>query len=198
MARTLWPIFLTSSKFLIIVVEAALFIFQTFRSHSLKRKVFLRISAPIKGHFAKEHNLDFAKMMDASAYKETYRKAMLKWSEDVRESDPDIFLRLAIEQAKADLEPIWVLVDARRPTDLRFFESERFSNTKVIRIRIQATIETRTSRGWIFTSGIDDKTTECGLDDQANWDLVIENNDLTTDQLLDVLKDVTDISKSFE
>lgn len=121
---------------------------------------------------------------------------MVLWSESIRESDPDIFLRLAIEQTKADLEPVWILTDARRPTDLRFFQAERFAKCKIFRVKIRTTIETRTARGWIFTAGIDDKTTECGLDEHNDWDLIIDNNDLTIGQLLEILKEVIDTGNS--
>jgi phosphomevalonate kinase len=134
--------------------------------------------------------------MDSSAYKEKYREAMVKWSEAVRETDPDIFLRMAIEQINAKHVPVWILTDARRPTDLKFFTDDRFSSSTVFRVRIKASDETRAARGWIFTPGIDDKATECGLDDHSDWELIIDNNNQTRDQLLEILSHIIKVANS--
>lgn len=46
----------------------------------------------------------------------------------------------------------------------------------------------RAERGWIFTVGIDDIESECGLDDFEQWDLVIENNNqLNGDEIVDLI-----------
>lgn len=68
--------------------------------------------------------------------------------------------------------PILIVSDARRPTDLTFFKS-RVEN--VVTVRVVASDETRARRGWIFTRGVDDGPSECGLDAYNSWDLVIHN-----------------------
>ena len=128
-------------------------------------------------------------MLSASNYKEQFRDAMVKWSEAIRETDPDIFLRLAIEQQKAYDHPVWIFVDARRPTDINFFNSGKFKDSEIIRIRLTASEDTRQKRGWVFTPGVDDKTTECGLDDFTGWEFIINNNG-TVEELLDELKPI--------
>ena len=128
-------------------------------------------------------------MLSPSSYKEQYRDDMVKWSEAIRQTDPDIFLRLAIEQQQGYEHPVWIFVDARRLTDMHFFESEKFKQSKIIRIRLTASEETRKNRGWVFTPGVDDKTTECGLDEFKNWDYIIENNG-TVDKLLEKLSPI--------
>lgn len=46
----------------------------------------------------------------------------------------------------------------------------------------------RAERGWIYTAGIDDIESECGLDDYEQWDLVIENNNqLDGNQVIDLI-----------
>lgn len=115
----------------------------------------------------------------------------------MRSKDPDIFLRLSIEQSEADKHAVWILPDARRPTDLKFFTSPRFSNSKIVRVRIHASNETRAERGWVFTPGIDDKTTECGLDDHKDWEYVIDNNG-TDQELLAQLQPVIDMANAIE
>jgi phosphomevalonate kinase len=59
----------------------------------------------------------------------------------------------------------------------------------VITIRISASEETRIKRGWIFTEGIDDKDTECGLDSYQNWDFVLKN-DGSEEDLMSGLKPI--------
>lgn len=51
----------------------------------------LRISKPIKSHYAKEHNLDLTQLMSENSYKEKYRLEMIEWSDSVRLKDPGYF-----------------------------------------------------------------------------------------------------------
>lgn len=147
-----------------------------------------RISAPIKGAFAKQNGLNFAELLTASLYKEKYRQEMVIWSEAIRASDPHYFLRLAITEAadKCEDKPIWLLNDARRPTDLVYFTDSSeidMSMTTLIKLRITSTLETRIKRGWQFTKGVDDQQTECGLDEESHWNYIIQNNS-TKEELL--------------
>lgn len=43
---------------------------------------------------------------------------MIHWGEERRDKDPAFFCRLAM--AEAD-KPVWLVCDARRPTDMDFF-----------------------------------------------------------------------------
>lgn len=102
---------------------------------------------------------------------------MIRWSEEMRKTDPNCFLKLDIEKSGAKDYPVWILTDARRKCDVNFFlEEEKFRRTKVVKVRIKAPDAIRASRGWVFTRGVDDAESECGLDDFDEWDLVIENN----------------------
>lgn len=110
---------------------------------------------------------------------------MVKWSEEVRRTDANVFLRAAIADSQAHQFPVWVLVDARRPCDLTFFQS--FTDCKVVTVRITATDETRRRRGWQWAAGVDDTDSECGLDGITDWNFVIENDDQSEEQLLQKL-----------
>lgn len=113
---------------------------------------------------------------------------MVKWSEEVRRNDANVFLRSAIADSQAHKFPVWVLVDARRTCDLQFFDSYR-SKCQVLTVRIEASAETRASRGWCWTAGIDDSESECGLDAVTEWDLVVKNEaDVSEEQLLQKLQ----------
>ncbi|XP_064474402.1 phosphomevalonate kinase-like isoform X2 [Ornithodoros turicata] len=150
----------------------------------------IRLSAPLKAAYAKEHDLEFERLLDASAYKENFRAAMVAWGEERRQRDPGYFCKLAIEQSSAFERPVWIISDARRTTDLQYFKQNYPSATRTIRVK--ALDEVRAKRGWIFTPGIDDKETECGLDDVQEWDTVISNDDDGTldSQLSVVLENV--------
>lgn len=121
---------------------------------------------------------------------------MVEWSESVRKDDANIFLRQAIEDADAfNKSNIWILVDARRSCDLQYFlTDERFINSKIVTIRISASDSVRTERGYIFTPGIDDVDSECGLDSWTNWTYTIDNND--SDQLMKQLVPIIDLANS--
>ena len=55
----------------------------------------IRLSAPLKSAFAREHGLDYAALLTAGPYKEKYRESMVKWGEEKRRSDTGYFINLA-------------------------------------------------------------------------------------------------------
>lgn len=162
------------------------------RVHNL---AVLRIAGPIKKEFARNNKLDFTRLLDSSDYKENFRRAMVDWSERYRESEGwNCFLKQAIKEQRAKDKAIWILNDARRPCDLEYFEEDSaFENTRVIKLKIEATDEARMSRGWKYVYGIDDRDTECGLDDYDDWTHVVENNFNDQKQsLLEALRPIFD------
>lgn len=60
----------------------------------------MRISEPLKGAYAENHKLDIKQLMSPGVYKEKYRLAMIKWSDEIREKDPGYFCRLADDISK--------------------------------------------------------------------------------------------------
>nr|CAD7597752.1 unnamed protein product [Timema genevievae] len=144
--------------------------------HSIEpeKSVLMRISAPIKSHWSKKHNLDFEALQGTSEYKEKYRKAMIEWGENIRREDYGYFCRAAVDMFHANEKPVWIVSDIRRKSDLQWFR-ENFSNV-VKCMRMTASDDIRTQRGWVFTPGVDDVESECGLDDVTDWDWLIYNN----------------------
>ncbi|XP_076465796.1 phosphomevalonate kinase-like [Babylonia areolata] len=132
----------------------------------------MRLSAPLKSQYAKEHNLDFSRLLDASEYKEHYRADMIRWGEERRNQDPAFFCQLAIQGPGAD-NPVWVISDARRLTDLQYFR-EHYPQT--VTVRLEAEEAVRIERGFVFTPGVDDAESECGLDGVKDWDWRLKNN----------------------
>lgn len=131
----------------------------------------LRLSGPLKEQFAQEHNLDFQRLLDATTYKETYRQDMIRWGEEKRQADPGFFCRKVVEGIS---QPVWLVSDARRLSDIQWFLEAYESLTKTV--RVVATEKSRQHRGWVFTPGVDDAESECGLDNFGTFDWVIENH----------------------
>ena len=147
--------------------------------------VILRLSGPLKECYAKDHGLDYQKMLSASDYKEKYRLDMITWSTTIRQEDYTYFCRAAIEKYGGAEHPIWIVSDCRRETDFKYFK-ENYGE-KVKTVRIEASEKARSERGWVFTPSVDDMETECGLDTMEH-DLVV-NNSGTADigQVMDAL-----------
>jgi phosphomevalonate kinase len=59
---------------------------------------------------------------------------------------------------------VWIISDCRRQTDVKYFLEKYQGLAKTV--RITASDQARSSRGWKFTEGIDDMETECGVDYQ--------------------------------
>ncbi|CAB3387800.1 Hypothetical predicted protein [Cloeon dipterum] len=137
----------------------------------------VRISAPIKKHWAELHGLDLSQLLDSTSYKEQHRLAMIEWSEQERSKDYGVFCRSAASVAKETLKPVWIVSDARRKTDLKWFRENFGSILKTV--RVTADDDIRIQRGWNFTAGVDDVASECDLDDISGWDWTVSNNGKT-------------------
>ncbi|XP_018534264.1 phosphomevalonate kinase [Lates calcarifer] len=131
----------------------------------------LRLSGPLKQQYAQEHGLDLDQLLGPGQYKERYRTDMIRWGETRRHRDPGFFCRLATRGAR---QPVWVVSDARRKSDLEWFWSEFPRQTRSV--RVESSEETRKQRGWSFTAGVDDAESECGLDRDVKFDWIIRND----------------------
>ncbi|XP_015915853.1 phosphomevalonate kinase isoform X2 [Parasteatoda tepidariorum] len=153
------------------------FIGVLFTKFGCENCAIIRLSGPLKERYALENNLDYQKLLDASEYKEIFRQKMIKWGEDYRIKDPGYFCRHAIIQSGANSKKIWIVSDARRKSDIKFFLNNFATVTYTI--RIAASDFVRQQRGWKFSEGVDDCESECGLDDYNSWDFFLSNDDET-------------------
>ena len=133
----------------------------------------MRLSGPLKEIYAKDHGLDFEELLNSSGYKEIHRAKMIKWGEEKRDQDPSYFCQLATEGEEAE-KRVWIISDARRKTDIVYFKEKFCERTRLV--RIVANDDVRKRRGFVFTSGVDDAESECGLDDGIDWDILVCNN----------------------
>lgn len=95
--------------------------------------------------------------------KPLYRQDLINLGNWGRAQDPDYWLKKIIEQ-----DGNIIVTDVRVP-----HEYEVFKNAGAISIRVEASRETRASRGELIG---ETDITEVGLDYINNWDYVIENN----------------------
>ena len=95
--------------------------------------------------------------------KAKYRSDLIILGNWGREQDPDYWLKKIIKQ-KGDI----IVTDVRVP-----HEYEVFKNAGAITIRVEATRETRAKRGQLVG---ENDITEVGLDNEKNWDYIIDNN----------------------
>ncbi|XP_061838986.1 phosphomevalonate kinase isoform X1 [Nerophis lumbriciformis] len=130
----------------------------------------VRLSAPLKQQYAQEHGLDLDQLLGPGLYKERYRADMIRWGEARRQQDPGFFCRLATRGTR---QPVWVVSDARRLSDLQWFWTHFPQQTRCVRVK--SSEETRKQRGWSFTSGVDDAESECGLDSGVHFDWTVTN-----------------------
>ncbi|XP_034241104.1 phosphomevalonate kinase [Thrips palmi] len=159
------------------------------------KAVIVKISAPIKSHWAKEKGLNLDDLMSANEYKEKFRHEMVVWSEAVRDKDPGYFCRKAVTMNNAQDKPIWIVSDIRRRSDIAWFRQEYGNAIRTIRVTTDD--EVRSKRGFKFTPGVDDKPTECDLDEVTDWDWTITNNgdeEQLENSILCLVKDVECIS----
>nr|XP_025852962.1 phosphomevalonate kinase isoform X3 [Vulpes vulpes] len=107
----------------------------------------LRLSGPLKEQYAKEHDLDFQRLLDASAYKEAFRRDMIRWGEEKRQADPGFFCRKVVEGI---FHPVWLVSDTRRVSDIQWFREAYGALTQTV--RVVASEQSRQQRGWVFTT----------------------------------------------
>ncbi|XP_047121835.1 phosphomevalonate kinase isoform X5 [Schistocerca piceifrons] len=152
--------------------------------------VVLRLSAPIKKYWAESKGLDFDQLLGTGAYKENYRLEMIRWGESVRARDPGYFCQRAIEMSNGTQFSVWIVSDTRRLSDLKWFLDNCGGPSVVHTVRVVADDAVRKQRGWMYTPGIDDAVSECGLDSITDWNWTISNNGKGTEEIEAILQNI--------
>lgn len=131
----------------------------------------------IKLTYGKKNNLTYEEI---EKNKPLYRQALIDLGNWGRAQDPDYWLKKIIEQ-----DGNIIVTDVRVP-----HEYEVFKNAGAIAIRVEATRQTRASRGELVG---ENDITEVGLDNVNNWDFVIDNNsnyELLEKQVLEIISKI--------
>lgn len=158
--------------------------------------IIVRLALPVKQYFCAKYNMNLAKLLTASNYKETIRREMIQWDKEQRDQDPGIFCRTITSEAKLSEKKIWIVSDARRIYDIEYFKTYAIErDLKFHSIRLFADDETRRLRDWRFTKGIDDVTSECGLDYYNDWNFKFSNS--KTDNIAKDIKQLCDIVSQY-
>ncbi len=114
----------------------------------------------IKLTYGKEKGLTYDEI---EKNKPLYRQDLINLGNWGRSQDPDYWLKKIIEQ-----DGNIMVTDVRVP-----HEYEVFKNSGAISIRVEASRETRATRGDLVG---ETDITEVGLDHITDWDYIIENN----------------------
>lgn len=114
----------------------------------------------IKLTYGKEKGLTYEQI---EQNKSVYRPDLIKLGNWGREQHPDYWLKKIIEQ-----DGNLMITDVRVP-----HEYDVFKSAGAISIRVEASRETRMTRGNLVG---EDDITETGLDHIQDWDYVVENN----------------------
>ena len=114
----------------------------------------------IKLTYGKQKGLTYEEIEQNKAQ---YRPDLIVLGNWGREQDPDYWLKKIIEQ-----DGNIIVTDVRVP-----HEYEVFKKAGAITIRIEASRETRAQRGKLVG---ENDITEIGLDNEKNWDYIIDNN----------------------
>ena len=114
----------------------------------------------IKLTYGKEKKLTYEEI---EKNKSIYRQDLINLGNWGRAQDPDYWLKKILEQ-----DGNIMVTDVRVP-----HEYEVFKGAGAIAIRVEASRETRASRGQLVG---ENDITEVGLDNIKDWDYVIENN----------------------
>lgn len=114
----------------------------------------------IKLTYGKEKGLTYEQI---EQNKSVYRPDLIKLGNWGREQHPDYWLKKIIEQ-----DGNLMITDVRVP-----HEYDVFKSAGAISIRVEASRETRMTRGNLVG---EDDITETGLDHIQDWDYIVENN----------------------
>ena len=88
--------------------------------------------------------IQYAPVFITAEYKEKVRVDMIRWGEERRDKDPGFFCRLSTLHSPGANKPVWIISDARRKTDLKYFR-ETYPQATVT-VRVTASLKTREER----------------------------------------------------
>ena len=131
----------------------------------------------IKLTYGKEKGLTYEEI---EKNKPIYRQDLINLGNWGRSVDPDYWLKKIIEQ-----DGNIIVTDVRVP-----HEYDVFKNAGALTIRVEATRETRMTRGELIG---ENDITETGLDNISNWDYIIDNNldyENLKQQVFEIIEDI--------
>ncbi len=144
-------------------------------------------SDEMKRIYCDSSGADLHSMSTDRAYKEQHRNAMTKLYQRISSEDGNkfIFCDSIMHQIRSDdtKSDVIIIADFRREHEEGFYRRHFDGENKMLRVRINASQQTRTGRGWVFDETKDLNVTECELDGQRDWDFVLENDGKELDVL---------------
>lgn len=132
-----------------------------------------------KRAFADKMGIDLERLRNDRVFKETHRLAMIDYHARRNQEDPEWCLKEALETATEARADVLLLSDWRTREDFQYF-ARYARNSDIFTVRIDASDEARSARGWIPDARKDTSYTEVGLDDWKGWGACVDNSDNTS------------------
>lgn len=149
-------------------------------------------SIVVKREFCAHKGHDLNRMLTDRDYKDSLREDLTHYFQTVMavEKSPDYCNLELIEDIKKNIkEPTCFVFDIRYPFEIECYERHNFN---LVKIRINASEETKKKRGWVYDPKLDEDKSETGLNDYVGWDYVFNNDKDGVDNIDLFVKDVLD------
>lgn len=125
-----------------------------------------------KEMFCKENNLDFDRMLNDQAYKESYRSQLVKYANtQITSNSPSYFVDNLLKKYDNQNQLV-IIPDIRLEADI----SPYFTRENSIKVKVTTSDEVKKKRGWVYNKEIDEAPMECALDNYSVWDVILKNN----------------------
>ncbi len=132
----------------------------------------LSFAAAVKQECAKEHGLDYKRLMTDTPYKEQHRQLLIDHGARMRESDPNYWIKATVASANTAPDYSHIVSDWRFPNERSTLQE--ITDKRVVCIRVVAADWARSLRGWT-PSAVDSDQSECALDGNNNV-ITVTNN----------------------
>lgn len=138
-----------------------------------------------KKAYAEKAGIDAARLEKDREFKELHRVAMVEHHKARNAEDPEWCLKQVWSEAEYAGAAVLLLTDFRTRRDHRWFSDQCGHERSLICLRIEASNEARSARGWQFDMVKDSLYSEVDLDAFSGWDACLDNSGDWTTGLVD-------------
>ena len=136
---------------------------------------FWNASLVVKKEFCAIAGLSFDRMLADREYKEMHRPAMTAYfHKQITEHGQEHYVNQLVQIAKTS-DAKCLVFDVRFRLDC-LVSGLRDDRTSILKLRVQASDETRRRRGWVYDPAVDEDVTEIDLRGYQGWDATIDND----------------------
>jgi len=134
-----------------------------------------------KRAYAERMGIDAQRLMNDRAFKEEHRIAMVQHHTDRNAEDPSWCLKAVFDESVLSGKKVMLLTDLRTQEDLKWLlHSAADVRGSVHLLRVDASDEARSARGWDKHPVKDSLSTETDFDSFTAWTAIFDNSDQST------------------